>query len=439
MTTGLERIATKAQNERKQCFTSLIHHLTPQLLWDCLKTIPKSSGVGIDGMDVETAKATFNEWAQPMIDAVHRRGYKPPAVKRVYIPKPGKKAKRPIGIPSISDRVLQKAVAKILEQIYEQDFTNSSYGGRPKRSAHNAIATLQYAIARRKTGWVYEADLKSFFCSLNHGWVEQFLSLRVADPRITTLIKRWLKAGVMEESQLQETVQGVPQGGPISVLISNLYLHYALDLWVEKVVKPKLRGAVHYIRYLDDFVLCFQHEDDAKRFERVIEKRLTKFGLSLEPSKTRLVRFGRYSRNIAHRRGEKQETIYFLGLTIYCDKTRFGDFKVGFKTEKSRLRRMYSKVKRLMRRMRHLPLLTQRRAINRVLVGFYNYYAISGNLTALRNVYYFAVKYWRKCLSSRSQRGKVNWEKYRRLLKIFPLREPKIKLTYRALNNMVLL
>ncbi len=218
------------------------------------------------------------------------------------------------------------------------------------------------------------------------------------------------------------------------MLISNLYLHYALDLWIEKVVKAKINGEMHYVRYLDDFVLCFQYMGEAMRFERVISKRLDKFGLRLELSKTRLVRFGRFAPLEARQRGERQETIYFLGLTFYCSKTRNGAFKVGLRTEKSRLKRIHSKLKLLMRKMRHRPLHEQQRAINRVLVGHYNYYAFSGNFTALKNVYYFAVKYWRKCLSSRSQRGQVNWEKYNRILKVFPLREPKIKHTYMKLN-----
>ena len=439
MTTGLERIATKAQQERKLCFTSLAHHLTPLLLWECLKSIPANSAAGIDGVDVKTAKETFSDWAQPMIDAVHRRGYKPPAARRVFIPKPGKQAKRPIAIATIADRVLQKAVSKILGEIYEQDFTANSFGGRPRRSAHQAVAVLQNTITRQRVNWIFEADLKSFFDSLNQEWVERFLSLRVADPRITTLIKRWLKAGVMEEQDVRVSEVGTPQGGPISVLISNLYLHYTLDLWIEKVVKPRINGEVYYIRYLDDFVLCFQYKGEAMRFERVLRKRLEKFGLTLETSKTRLVRFGRFAQLEAKQRRERQETIYFLGFTFYCSKTRNGAFKVGFKTEKSRLRRTHLKLKLLMRKLRHRPLQEQQQAINRLLVGHYNYFAFSGNLRALRSVYYFALKYWRKCLSSRSQRGKVNWEKYRRILKVLPLREPKIQFSYTRLTRMVLL
>lgn len=436
MQAGLERIAEKARCDRKLCFTSLAHHLTLPLLWDSLNAIANSSATGVDGMDVLTAKETFNDWAPKLLESVHRKGYRPPPVRRVYIPKPGKAEKRPIGVPTVIDRALQRAVSKILESIYEQDFCQSSFGGRPGRGAHNALATLHEAIQFKRVNWVYEADLKSFFSSLNHDWVERFVAHRVADPRITTLIKRWLKAGVMEQDEVVETDVGTPQGGPISVLISNLYLHYVLDLWIEKKVRPKLDGELYYVRYMDDFVLCFEHALSANRFEAVLHKRLARFGLQLEPSKTRLVRFGYFAARDCARRKEKLETIYFLGMRLYCSKGRGGRFKVGFLTERTRLNRFLNTMKAQMRKWRHLPLRDQCQLINRRLNGHFNYYAIISNYPALKRVYYQTLLYWRKVLSSRSQRGRMNWEKYRKVLKAYPLRTPKIKIGLNRLDQL---
>ena len=439
MQAGLERIAKKARDDRELCFTSLAHHITLKLLWDSLNAIANSSATGVDGMDVLTAKETFNDWAPELLASVHRKGYRPPPVRRVYIPKPGKAQKRPIGVPTIIERALQRAVSKVLGSIYEQDFCQSSFGGRPKRGAHNALATLNRTVVKTRVNWVYEADLKSFFSSLNHDWVERFLAHRVADPRIATLIKRWLRAGVMEQGEWSDTDLGTPQGGPISVLISNLYLHYVLDLWIEKKVRPKLEGELYYRRYLDDFVVCFEHAESAKRFEQVLHKRLERFGLLLEPSKTRLVRFGRFAARDCARRNEKLETLYFLGMRLYCSTAKGGRFKVGFLTEGSRLCRFLNKLKFNMRKWRHLPLIDQAKLINQRLTGHFNYYGIISNYPALKRVYYQTLLYWRKVLSSRSQRGRMNWETYRKVLKAYPLRTPKIRIGFDRLDQLAFL
>ena len=436
MPAGLERIAEKARSNRELCFTSLAHHITLPLLWESLNAIANSSATGVDRMDVHTAKETFNDWAPKLLESVHRKGYRPPPVRRVYIPKPGKAEKRPIGVPTVIDRALQRAVSKVLESIYEQDFCQSSFGGRPKRSAHNALATLYSAIQKRRVNWVYEADLKSFFSSLSHEWVERFLAHRVADPRIATLIKRWLKAGVLEQDEFIDTELGTPQGGSISVLISNLYLHYVLDLWIEKQVGPRLEGELYYVRYIDDFVLCFEHAESADRFERVLHKRLERFGLLLEPSKTRLIRFGRFAERDCARHNEKLETVYFLGMRLYCSTTKTGRFKLGFLTERTRLNRFLNKMKFNMRKWRHLPLREQVKLINRRLSGHFNYYAFISNYPALKRVYYQTLKYWRTVLSSRSQRGRMNWEKFRKVLSSYPLRTPRIRFKFDDLDHL---
>ena len=307
MTTGLERIAAKAREDRKLKFTSLAHHVTEELIWESVCHIPKDSAPGCDEQTVTKAKESFKQWAPEMLGAIHNQGYRPPPILRVFIPKPGKTEKRPLGIPCVADRALQRSVAGVLAAIYEQDFLPCSFGGRPGIGAHHALATLAEVIAGKPVSYVYEADLKNFFGSLDHGWLLRFLEDRVGDPRITSLIRRWLKAGILEDGELTANEKGTPQGGSISVLLSNLYLHHVLDLWFEKVVKPRLKGQAYLIRYIDDFVICFQYREDAERVQAVLGKRLDKFALVLEPSKTKLIEFGRYAQRDARAQGRRPE------------------------------------------------------------------------------------------------------------------------------------
>ncbi len=255
MATGLERIAAKARREPKCRFTSLAHHITGERVWESLQRIPSDSAPGVDGQTVAEAKEEFAVWIEPMLQSMHRQGYPAPAIRRVYIPKPGKQEKRPLGVPCVADRALQRSVSQVLSAIYEEDFLPCSFGGRPALGAHHALATLNEVIAGRKVGWVLEADLKNFFGSLDHGWLLRFVEYRVGDPRIISLIRRGLKAGVLEEGVVQQNEEGTPQGGSVSVLLSNVYLHYVLDVWFERVVKPRLRGEAYLVRYIDDFVV----------------------------------------------------------------------------------------------------------------------------------------------------------------------------------------
>ena len=306
METGLEQIAEKARGDAKLQFTSLAHHITRERVWKNLQQIPYKSAPGTDGQSVTEAKENFEVWIEPMLQSIHRREYKAPSIRRVYIPKPGKQEKRPLGVPCVSDRALQRTTSQVLSAIYEQDFLDCSFGGRPGRGAHNAVATLNEIIAGRKVGWVLEADLKNFFGSLDHEWVMRFVEYRVGDPRVLNLIKRWLKACILEEKVVHPSEEGLPQGGSISVLLSNLYLHYVLDLWFEKAIKPRMEGEAYLVRYLDDFVVCFQYRSDAVRFQEVLSKRLQKFALTLEPSKTKLMEFGRFAQKYAGKRGRKR-------------------------------------------------------------------------------------------------------------------------------------
>ena len=282
--------------------------------------------------------------------------------------------------------------------------------------------------------------MKNFFGSLDHGWLLRFVEHRVGDPRIISLIRRWLKAGVFEDGELHSNEEGTPQGGSISVLLSNLYLHYVLDLWFDRMVRPRLKGEAYLVRYIDDFVVCFQYRDDALRFQNVLRKRLGKFGLVPEPTKTKLVEFGRYAQRDVVRRGRKRpETIYFLGMTLYCTRNRKGNFRVGLRTEKSRLRRSLAHLRGVMRRMRHLPVREQVHNLNRVLRGHYAYYGIAGNLRALQHVARAVERYWRQMLSSRSRAGFVRWEVFNRIQLHFPLQRPKLALRYREFQSLAVL
>lgn len=439
MTTKLEEIAAKARRETKLRFTSLCHHITRERLWENLKHIPADSAPGIDGVDVKTAKATFENWVVPMLRAVHVQGYKAPAVKRVWIPKPGKTEKRPIGIPCTADKALQRSVSEVLTAIYEQDFLPCSFGGRPKLSAHHALATLNEVMSKKKVEWAYEADLKNFFGSLDQGWLLRFVNHRVGDPRIQNLLKRWLKAGVMDNNEWFESEQGTSQGGSISVLLSNIYLHYVLDLWFEKIVKPRLKGEAYLIRYLDDFIVCFRYRSDALRFQGVLTKRLDKFALALEPRKTRLIEFGRYAQQNAKKWKQKVETINFLGFTHYCTRDRKGDFIVGRKTEKTKLKQSLGKLQRLMREIRHFSMREQAKAINQVLRGHYAYYGLGGNCKTLKTVYQYTEKYWHKMLCSRSWRSYMTWEKFKLIKERYPLQRPKLKVAYTGMPRLAVL
>jgi group II intron reverse transcriptase/maturase len=440
METGLERIAAKARCKPDLRFSSLAHHITRERVYRNLKRISDRSAAGVDGQTAVAARKSFRGWIEPMLQSVHRQGYRAPAVRRVYIPKPGKAEKRPLGVPTIADRALQRSAAEVLSAIYEQDFLPCSFGGRPKLSAHHALATLNEVIAGGKIGWVLEADLKNFFGSLSHEWILRFVEHRVGDPRLISLIRRWLKAGVMEDGAVRPNDEGTPQGGSISVLLSNLYLHYVLDLWFDRVVKVRLRGEARLVRYIDDFVVCFQYREDALRFQDALRNRLGKFGLTLEPSKTKLVEFGRFAQRHAGKRGRKRpETIYFLGFTLYCTRNQKGNFKVGMRTEKSRLRRSLLSLQDRMRQIRHFTIQQQVDDLNVVLRGHYAYYGIAGNIRALQKVYRAVARYWRRMLCSRSRDGQLNWDRFNQIKERNPLLRPKLRLPHRELQALAVL
>jgi RNA-directed DNA polymerase len=430
--TELERIAAKARREPKLTFTSLAHHITLNRLRDNLSHMEKTSAAGVDGYTVAEVTENLDWIAKEVLRKIQTQGYHPPPVRRVWIPKPGKAEKRPMGIPTVFDRALQKSTAQVLEAIYEQDFLNGSFGGRPGRSAHHALATLNEIIAGKKVSYVLEADLRNFFGSLDHTWAMRFVQLRVGDPRMLTLIRRWLTAGVMmPDGTVEDVESGTPQGGSISVLLSHVSLHYVLDLWFEKTIRKQLEGEAYWVRYLDDFVLGFPYLSDALRVQKLLEERLNQFGLELAPEKTRLIAFGRFAHRDAAKPGRKRpETFSFLGCTHYCTRNRQGHFKVERRTERQRLQRATQTIQRRIRDRLHAPVPPQQHALNQYLRGHYNYYGIAGNIQSLLRLYRLTEKLWRKTLSRRSQDGAVHWEKFQKLKRSFPLVRPKLSITY---------
>lgn len=420
MSPELRRIAEKAREDRKLQFTSLAHLLTVEALESAWKALEKRSSAGIDGVTA----AEYEQDLRGHLERLHARlrtgQYVAPPVRRSYVPKEGA-GLRPIGIPTIEDKIVQAAVARILSAIYEQDFLPCSYGFRPGRSAHDALAALDQAIFRGQVNYVLDMDLHAFFDELDKGVLRRFLEHRVKDRTLLRLIAKWLHAGVLEAGVVYHPETGTPQGGVISPILANVYLHYALDLWAEKVMRRQLRGEFSITRYADDVVCAFQYRDDAARFAAALRERLGKFGLRLNEAKTRLIEFGRFAAERAARRNQKPETFDFLGFTHICGVSRKGRFKILRQTASRRLRRAISRVVGWCREHRHLPVPVQWRYLCSVLRGHYQYYGVTGNFRSLKGFRLQLRRAWRKWLDRRSQRGRMSWERFWAVLQRHPL------------------
>jgi group II intron reverse transcriptase/maturase len=356
-------------------------------------------------MTVETARQNL-EWILPgIMKQLHEGRYEAPAVRRVYIPK-ADGGKRPIGVPQVIDRALQRATAGILNEIYEQDFLPCSFGFRPGLSCHHALATISESVHYQRLNFAYEVDIRDFFGSLSHDWLRKFLALRIGDARILKLIDSWLKAGVIENSEWRSTDKGTPQGGSISPLLANIYLHYVLDLWFEKKIRKQLRGKARLVRYCDDFVFLFEKQEDLITLQSLLRIRLAQFWLTIADEKTHTTDI----RPNPPGTGQKRRSITFLGFEIFRSKCRNGKgLKTTFKTEGKRFARAKQRMKEILQRIMHWPLEKQAQRINSTLVGHYNYYGIAGNSQRIGSFHYETIRHWRRCLSRRSQRGKLNW------------------------------
>jgi len=424
--TKLSSLSLLARRDKRLKFTSLMHIMDEEFLEECYRELKKERACGIDGVSVEEYGENLKENIKGLVGRLKRKAYRPKPVKRVYIPK-GNGGKRPLGIPSVEDKVVQMAMKKILEAIYEEDFLDVSYGFRPGRSCHQALKKVDESVMRKPANYIADMDIEKFFDTVNHRWLMKFLMERIADRNFLRLIGRFLRCGVMEEGKYVEVEEGTPQGGVLSPVLANIYLHYTLDLWFERRFKRESRGYAELVRYADDFVVCFQKIVDAKKFWEEVKDRVGGFGLKISEEKSRILRFGRYPFWGAEERGTKLDTFNFLGFTHYCTKTREGKFKVERRTARDKFRR---KIKELNSWLRSVRNTSEVRVWWKILciklVGHYSYFGISGNMTALHSFYNLAVWYAFKWLNRRSQRRSMNWKEFYVFLNRNPLPKPRI-------------
>jgi RNA-directed DNA polymerase len=415
---GLDRIREAARQDSTLRFTSLLHHITVEFLDASYRMLRHDASVGIDDETWDSYGTNLSERLRDLHERLHSGAYRALASKRVWIPKPDG-GQRPIGIASLEDKIVQKALVRILEQIYEVDFLGFSYGYRPEMKAHDALDSVYVMIARRKVNWILDADIKSFFDTVDHTWLMKFLEHRIGDRRVLRLIRKFLRAGVSEAGQWSKTEVGTPQGGVLSPLLANIYLHYVLDLWIERWRTTRARGDVYIVRYADDFVVGFQYRDDAEKLERELGQRLGAFGLQLHPEKTRLIEFGRFANENRRRRGKgKAETFTFLGMTHYCTVCRTRKkFMLGRKTSGKKLRAKLKEIAQELRRKRHAPTKKVGAWLRQVVNGHMQYFAVPGNTYAVSTFRAKVVRLWLKSLRRRSQRGrKLTWARYKKLI-----------------------
>jgi RNA-directed DNA polymerase len=412
---ALERVRQAAQARKKERFTALLHHISMDLLRLSFYALKRSAAPGVDGVTWEDYEAALESNLRDLHERVHRGAYRALPSRRKYIPKPDGR-QRPLGIAALEDKILQRAVVAMLNAIYEEDFLGFSYGFRPKRSQHDALDALMVGIQRRKVSWILDADYRSFFDTVSHFWLLRFLEHRIGDERILRLIRKWLKAGVLEEGIVTESEAGTPQGATISPLLANVYLHYVFDLWAQQWRKRRARGGMIVVRFADDTVLGFEHESDAQRFLADMRKRSEAFSLALHPEKTRILRFGRFAALNRKERGQgKPETFNFLGFTMICGQKRAGGFQLQRRTRHDRMQTTIQRVKEELQRRWHQPIPEQGRWLGQVVRGFYAYHAVPTNYPALVVFRVRIAQLWKRALLRRSQRGRRTWRRMTKL------------------------
>lgn len=421
--TKQRRIAELARERPQECFTALNHYLDMDWLKEAYHRVKVDSAPGVDGQRWGDYGKNLERNLQELLNRAKSGSYEAPPVKRVYISKGDGKEKRGIGMPTLEDKVLQRAVAMLLEPIYEGDFKPFSYGFRPERSAHQALAHIWHQCMNQNIQWIVEVDIRKYFDTLKKEWLRKFLDRRVRDGVIRRLIGKWLSAGVWEKGQRSYPEDGTPQGGVISPLLSNIYLHEVLDCWYEEEVKPRMRGRVFLVRFADDFILGFERKEDAEKVYRVLFQRFEKYGLSLHPEKTQLVPFGRPG---VTREGIAPGTFDFLGFTHYWGKSRQGRSVVRRKTMSGRLSRGLKAIGHWCRKNRHEPLRRQVEVLGRKLKGHFGYYGITGNYRMLQRYRVGVIRIWRFWLARRGDPKGMSWERMHRLLDFFYLPEARV-------------
>lgn len=432
VSTKQEWIATWARENPQRVFTSINHLIDAEWMREAYRLTRKDGAAGVDGQTAEDYEQNLEENLQALLNCFKDGSYRASPARRIYIPKGNNGDRRPLGIPTFEGKILQRAVLMLLEPIYEQDFYPVSFGFRPNCSAHQALQFLRDHIMKEKGRWLIEIDIQKYFDSINHQQLRAFLDLRVKDGVIRRTIDKWLKAGVLEHGHVTYSSIGAPQGSVISPLAANIYLHYVLDQWFQEDVKPCMKGRCSLTRFCDDFVLVFEREEDCCRVYRVLEKRFAKYGLALHPDKTRIIDF-RIKTGTRH--NHEGQSFDFLGFTHFWGRSRKGNMAVFQKTAKSRISRMIQTITMICKRDRHRPLVEQHRKLNRRLSGHYAYFGITGNYRSMNQVKHKVEKVWQKWLSRRSDRSRINWEKFNLFLKRFPLREPKIYHCYTTVER----
>ena len=423
--TRLDHIHQRAETQPDAVFNNLFSLLNEELLWYAFRRLKRGKAPGVDGVTLEDYEANLRDNLRNLLQRLHRGSYRPQPSLRKNIPK-GNGKTRPLGIACVEDKLVQRAVVMILEQIYEVDFHDTSYGFRPQRSCHQALSVLGQNIATKKVNWISDADIKGFFDAVCHERLEELLRIRISDPKLLALIRRFLKAGVMIEAQRFDTEDGVPQGASLSPLLANVYLHYVLDQWFERDVKPRMRGESYLIRYADDFIVGFELESDAVRYQTVLPKRLGRFSLSVAEDKTKLIRFGRFARRDCQRRGEgAPQTFDFLGFTHYCGTSRAGRFKLKRKTSTKKLRVKLLDLKRWFWKQLATPLDEMWHTLNAKLRGHYQYYGINDNWPLLMAYREHARRMAKRHISRRSQNSYFSWAKFNAFTEHNPLASPR--------------
>jgi RNA-directed DNA polymerase len=427
VSTKLERIAKLAKEMPDAALTTLAHHIDMGWMREAHRRTRKDGAAGVDGGTSEAYAAQLEDNLRSLLEQAKSGTYRAPPVRRVHIPKGDGKQTRPIGIPTFEDKVLQRAVQMALEAVYEQAFLDCSYGFRPGKSAHHMLADFQSRAVRMAGGWVLEVDITKFFDTLDHKHLRDILQRRVRDGVLLRLIGKWLNAGVLEDGVLHYPDEGTPQGGVISPLLANIYLHEVLDAWFERDVKPRLKGPSFLFRYADDFVILFSQEEDARRVLEVLPKRFGKYGLTLHPEKTRLVEFRRPGHRPWGGDGGEPGSFDLLGFNHHWARSRANKWVVKQTTSKSRFSRAMKTVAEWCRRNRHRPLREQWQHLQWKVRGHYGYYGIHGNFRALANFLYEVRRWWHKWLNRRSQRRNMNWTRMLSLLERFPLPQPRVR------------
>jgi RNA-directed DNA polymerase len=440
VSTKQERIAKLAKQSPQMAFTSLAYLMDIDWLKEAYRRTRKDGAVGVDGVTADEYEQDLEGNLQRLLDRAKSGTYQAPPVRRVHIPKGGSSTEtRPLGIPTLEDKVLQRAVVMLLEPIYERDFLDCSYGFRPGRSAHQALESFRDQLMDCRGGWVLEVDIRKFFDNLDHGHLRTFLRLRVRDGVLLRLIDKWLKAGVMEDGCVSYPDAGTPQGGVVSPLLSNVFLHYVLDLWFEQEVKPRMRHRAFLIRYADDFVIGFRDHRDAQRVMEVVPKRFGKYGLTVHPTKTKLVPFRPPSSRTTVRFGPRDDrpgTFDLLGFTHYWGRSLKGYWVVKLKTAAGRFSRAVRSIDSWCQANRHISIREQRQKLNEKLRGHYAYYGVTGNSGALSRFLWEVERRWRKWLYRRNRNRSLNWTRFRRMLQRYPLaRVRTVRSVYRHAAN----